>query len=103
MKCIFCQIANKEMKTKIIYENKDIVVFYDNAPENPGHALIVPKIHSNNILELSSSINLLENLEEITLEIKKEFDFKDFKLITNNGEKAGQEINHTHIHIIPYY
>lgn len=103
MDCIFCKIINKEIPANIIYENEEVIAFLDVNPINEGHTLLVPKKHYKNILEKEDNIDLLKYVQEIISILKDTYNFNDFKININNGEKAGQEVFHLHIHIIPYY
>ena len=50
--CIFCKLANGIFPTNSIYEDDDFNVILDLAPATKGHALILPKQHSDNLYEL---------------------------------------------------
>ena len=50
--CIFCKIANGEIPAKTIYEDADFRVILDIAPGTPGHALILPKSHGEDLFSL---------------------------------------------------
>ena len=47
--CVFCKIINKEIPTKIIYEDTNIIAFNDINPQVRNHILIVPKKHEQDI------------------------------------------------------
>ena len=47
--CIFCKIINKEIKSEIVYEDDDIIVFKDINPQAPIHLLMVPKKHIQSV------------------------------------------------------
>lgn len=103
MDCVFCKIIKKEIPAYIVYEDEKVIAFLDIAPVNPGHTLIVPKIHYENILDTPSKI-----LEELILATKKiakavcdGIGYAGFNLGVNNGRVAGQIISHLHFHIIP--
>ena len=50
--CIFCKIANGEIPSKTIYEDADFRVILDIAPGTPGHALILPKSHGEDLFSI---------------------------------------------------
>ncbi|MHB9128064.1 MAG: HIT domain-containing protein, partial [Candidatus Humimicrobiaceae bacterium] len=52
MDCIFCKIANKEIKSTFIYEDEEIVIFKDVNPVAPVHLLAIPKKHISSIMEI---------------------------------------------------
>lgn len=101
--CIFCQIANGEIPVEPIFEDEDIFVFLDNNPVNPGHCLIIPKKHYENIEE--TPIEILQKIvvvvKEIGGKIKTNLGYPAYNVIVNNGADAGQEMMHTHWHLIP--
>lgn len=100
--CIFCKIANKEIKPDIVEESENFIAFPDIHPKKPGHTLIIPKRHYENILELP---NILAG--ELFLAIKKVADksFREgaegFNIVVNSGKSAGQVVPHLHFHLVP--
>jgi len=105
MDCIFCKIINKEIDSKIIYEDSQNLAFLDIHPHAPGHTVIIPKKHAKTILELDASeikdlFMALKNTLEI---IQKALNPDGFTIGINHGESAGQAIPHLHIHLIPRF
>ncbi|MFA6534617.1 MAG: HIT domain-containing protein, partial [Patescibacteria group bacterium] len=49
--CVFCQIINKEIPAKLLFEDDEIVAFPDIKPSAPVHLLIVPKKHLASLAE----------------------------------------------------
>jgi len=99
--CVFCKIINRELPSKIEFENDDLMVFQNINPIAPIHLLIVPKKH---IINLSDVSNEDQNVLGKTLLIAKEMAFKHgisdaFRLAAANGENAGQTIFHLHFHL----
>jgi histidine triad (HIT) family protein len=105
MDCIFCKIINKEIDSKIIYEDNQNLAFLDIHPHAPGHTVVIPKKHTKTILELDASeikdlFMTLKNTLEI---IQKALNPDGFTIGINHGESAGQAIPHLHIHLIPRF
>lgn len=101
--CIFCKIINKEIPSKIVLENEEVIAFEDLNPVAPIHILIVPKKHISNMMELTVEDNKYLNAvykaaQEIAMQ--KGIDKTGFRLLTNNGDDAGQTIKHLHFHIL---
>ncbi|MBD3360083.1 MAG: HIT domain-containing protein [Candidatus Buchananbacteria bacterium] len=101
---LFCKIAAGEESAHKVYESENVIAFLDINPVNPGHILITPKKHYNDLLAADDEI-----LQEMILVTRKvaagiilAFDEYDaFNLKLNNGRIAGQVIPHLHWHIIP--
>ena len=71
--------------------------------ENPGHTLIIIKEHEENIYDYKFDYNLIEKINKVIKLLKKKLNFSGIKIVCNNGKSSGQEIMHTHIHLIPFY
>ena len=101
--CIFCKIVQKKIKTNIIIENDKAMAFLDAYPLSKGHTLVIPKDHYSKIQELdeNSSQSLFNILWKITNPIEKAMRVNSSTIAIHNGEEAGQEIPHVHIHVIP--
>lgn len=100
---IFTKIINKEIPAKILYEDERVIAFYDINPKRPGHFLVIPKNHSTNMIDVSDedlSYLMLKARELAVKEIKK-LNVSGFNIEVNNGKEAGQEVFHTHVHVIP--
>jgi histidine triad (HIT) family protein len=103
MDCLFCKIINKEIPSQVVYEDDKALAFLDINPVNPGHVLVLPKNHSTTFLDASD-----EDLVAMTLAVKKlapaicsAMACDGWNLEVNNGNAAGQLIDHTHWHIVP--
>ncbi len=101
-KTIFEKIIDKELPSKIIYEDEKCIVIEDIAPKAPIHVLVIPK---KPIKMLSSAeeddLNLLGHLMLVVKKIAKQLNVQDaFNIVINNGEKAGQTVFHLHIHLL---
>ncbi len=101
--CVFCKIINNEIPSQKIYEDGFVVAFLDINPVNPGHTLIVPKKHVEDLLKASNEelSHLIIATKKVAKAILKALDYKAFNLELNNGAIAGQVVNHLHLHIIP--
>lgn len=103
MDCLFCKIAKKEIKSGIISEDENFVVFKDINPKAPIHLLIVPKIHIGPVSSLSSSDKeILGKLILKAKEISEKIGVSEngYRLVFNVGRDAGMEISHLHLHLL---
>lgn len=99
--CIFCKIANGEIQAKIIYEDKEALVFEDANPRRPIHWLIIPKRHIHNLNDLTDTDLAGKLFTLISILAKKhKFDQKGYRAIINTNTHGGQEIDHLHIHVL---
>lgn len=101
--CIFCKIAEGQIPAHKIYEDDICLAFLDLSQANIGHTLIIPKQHFDNILELEENIasHLFKITTKLAKVISKTLNIKNFNILNNCGEIAGQSVHHFHIHIIP--
>ena len=104
MDCIFCKIANKEIDSKLIYEDDSVVAFRDLNPQAPEHILIVPKKHIANITEFTADDkNLAAHIfADVVREIANKIGVSEdgFRIVVNTGDNGGQTVNHLHVHLL---
>jgi histidine triad (HIT) family protein len=103
--CIFCKIANGEIPSASPYENDDFKVIFDVAPANRGHALILPKEHFDNAFEIEPELagKIFAFGTRLARAIREETGCEGMNLLQNNGEVAGQTVNHFHLHLVPRF
>ena len=103
MDCIFCKIINKEIESKVVYEDEYVVAFHDINKEAPVHILFVPKVHISNINDITSenSIYVAKIYEAIAKVAKQEgISERGYRVISNTLEDGGQTIMHLHYHLV---
>lgn len=105
MDCLFCKIAGKTIPSEVIYEDDSVLAFLDIHPLSPGHALIVPKIHSENILDLpdEEAAKAFVSVKKVTALLSEKLKPKGFTIGINHGRIGGQLVDHLHIHVIPRF
>lgn len=103
--CIFCKIANGEIKSNVVYEDKDFIAILDLSPATKGHILLIPKIHATTLIDLPDEIasKVLPVAKKIVAAQKEVLGITNYNIIQNNGRLAGQTVEHYHLHIIPRY
>lgn len=101
--CIFCKIINGEIPCHKVYEDDKVLAFLDIKPLNPGHTLVVPKKHYENIEEINEEelTTLILSIKKIGLLVKEKLGVSGYNVSLNNGKVAGQEVMHLHFHVIP--
>lgn len=103
--CLFCKIGNKEIPSEIVYEDESAFALLDVHPIAPGHTVVMPKKHSETILDLGDSelASLFSAVRNTTKLLQKALAPDGFTIGINHGKASGQTIEHFHIHIIPRF
>lgn len=103
--CIFCKIVNGEIPSAKVFENEHIVAFLDISQVTKGHTLVIPKVHKENVYELTPEIagQIFEVVPKIANALNATYNPIGMNLVNNNGEKAGQSVFHFHLHLLPRY
>ena len=99
---LFEKIINREIPADILYEDELSIVIKDISPQAPTHLLIIPK---KVIPKLSDATdedqNILGNLMLLAGKIAEQLELDEtFRLVVNNGAKAGQSVFHLHLHLL---
>lgn len=102
---LFERIISRDLPSEIVYEDEYTLAFLDINPVNPGHTLVVPKTHSENIYEIGSEswAQVMETVRILAPKIKEALGADGINIMMNNDEAAGQMVYHTHVHIIPRF
>ena len=101
--CIFCKLANGVFQTNTMFEDEDFRVIMDANPMTKGHALILPKEHAANIMDLPDEIGakVLPLAKKVASRMTDILKCDGVNIMQNNGEAAGQTVFHFHMHVIP--
>ncbi len=101
--CVFCKIIRKESSAKIVYEDEKVIAFLSIRPVNPGHTLVVPKKHYEDIYGIPEKEvgYLFQIVKRVTHAVRDSTGAEGIRIVQNNGEAAGQIIFHLHVHVIP--
>lgn len=101
--CIFCKIVDGILPSVKIYEDSETIAFLNNHPIHPGHALVIPKDHFENVYTVPAELWARMNLtaQKVAIAIREGVDADGINIVVNNESPAGQDVFHSHIHIIP--
>ena len=101
MNCIFCKIAAGDVPSRKLYEDDQVVAFYDIEPKAPVHFLVIPKTHLAGVREVNADNSaLVAHIFEVIPGIAAEIGLEQYRVVTNNGEQAGQTVHHLHFHVL---
>jgi histidine triad (HIT) family protein len=99
--CIFCKIIDGQIPCDKVYEDQNVLAFNDIAPKAETHILVIPKQHIVNVMSVAEDQwGIVTDVLKATNIIVQQSNLEGYRLITNNGEKGGQEVFHMHWHIL---
>ena len=103
--CLFCGIVAGSIPSETIDSDERTLAFMDINPATPGHALVVPRAHSADLLEIEHA-----DLEATTLaaqrlarRMKDVLGADGINVLNACGAAAWQTVFHFHLHLIPRY
>lgn len=100
---IFAKILRGEIPSHKVYEDADAIVFMDVMPQAAGHALVVPKAASRNLLDADPAVltKILPLVQKVALASQKAFAADGITVLQFNEPAGGQTVFHLHYHVIP--
>lgn len=103
--CVFCEIVDGRRSQEMVYEDDMTVAFLCEPPATWGHVLVVPRRHRSDIWtigpeEVTSVMRVAQLLSDIA---RSDLGAVGVNLRQNNGVKAGQDVFHFHMHVVPRY
>lgn len=104
--CIFCEIISNNIPSSKIHEDQICIAILNIQPVNTGHVLIIPKEHHKLVIDYPNEIvsHIFLIAQKINRALRKtKIKCEAVNYLLADGETAGQEIFHTHLHIIPRY
>lgn len=103
--CIFCKIIARELPALVLDEDADTLSFMDINPGTRGHALVIPRNHSQDLLAISPADlqATILSAQRLAARMKERLQCDGVNLLNCCGAAAWQTVFHTHIHVIPRY
>jgi len=101
--CLFCQIVDGQLPSRAVYEDETTLAFLDVNPLARGHTLVIPKDHCQHVQDCDPGLagDLFATVASITPAVEAAVDAPATTIAVNNGEAAGQEVPHAHVHVVP--
>ena len=104
--CVFCKVVNGQEPVSTVYEDDSVIVILDIQPVNQGHLLVIPKTHAVYLEDLAPDLGA--HLFKVAMRMSEALRASDIpcegvNLLLADGEAAGQEIPHVHLHVIPRF
>jgi histidine triad (HIT) family protein len=103
--CIFCKIVAGELPASIVDEDERTVAFMDIRPATRGHALVIPREHSTDLLSIPAEDleACMRGAQRLAHRAKEALGADGINLLNSCGQAAWQTVFHFHIHVIPRY
>jgi histidine triad (HIT) family protein len=103
--CIFCKIVAGELPSTRVDEDERTVAFMDINPATRGHALVVPRDHTQDLLTIDGDdlAAVMAAARRLAARAKQVFGADGINLLNSCGAAAWQTVFHFHVHVIPRY
>lgn len=100
--CVFCRIVNGQAPARILYQDENVTAFHDLNPQAPVHILIVPNRHISGVAQVEpQDTPMLGKMFAIARQLAEQEDVvSGYRLVVNNGHRAGQSVFHLHMHLL---
>lgn len=103
--CIFCKIVAGELPAERVDEDENTIAFMDINPATRGHALVIPRRHSRDLLEIGRDDleATIVAAQRLARRVHERLSADGVSLINSCGAAAWQTVFHFHFHVIPRY
>jgi histidine triad (HIT) family protein len=103
--CLFCKIAAGEIPSTRVDEDDRTVAFMDINPATRGHLLVIPRAHSEDLLDVPhEDLDACARMaQKLARRVKTRLDAAGVNLLNSCGSAAWQTVFHFHVHVIPRY
>jgi diadenosine tetraphosphate (Ap4A) HIT family hydrolase len=103
MACVFCSIVTGASPCSPVHEDDRVLAFMDINPATPGHLLVVPKRHATYLADLdpADGAGMFGTAQRLAAAVRNGMDAVGVNLFLADGEVAGQEVFHVHLHVLP--
>jgi histidine triad (HIT) family protein len=103
--CLFCGIVAGDVPGQIVDSDEHTVAFMDINPATRGHALVVPRNHSTDLMDVSDEDlnHTMLAAQRLAQRMREVLEPDGFNILNSCGAAAWQTIFHFHVHVIPRY
>jgi len=101
--CVFCKIADGQIKSDIVHQDEDVVAFRDINPQAPVHIVLIPRVHHGSLNALGvEDDTTIGYLIRVAAKIARDEGLweQGYRLVANTGAAAGQSVDHVHFHLL---
>jgi histidine triad (HIT) family protein len=103
--CLFCAIVAGDIPSERIDEDERTVAFMDISPATPGHALVVPRRHAQDLFDVPAEdlAACAATAQRVARRAREALGAAGVNLLHSSGRAAWQTVFHFHVHVIPRY
>jgi histidine triad (HIT) family protein len=103
--CLFCKIVAGEIPATIVASDERTVSFMDINPATRGHALVVPRVHARDVLDIDPEdlAAVARAGQRLARTATATLEADGVNLLNSCGADAWQTVFHFHLHVIPRY
>jgi histidine triad (HIT) family protein len=99
--CLFCRIAAGDAPAHVVLDEPDVVAFLDVRPVFDGHTLVVPRRHTDTLLDVTADELrvLFEVVQRVAAAVVEGLGAQGSWVSVNNV--VSQSVPHLHVHVVP--
>ncbi len=103
--CIFCAIVAGDAPAEIVDSDEHTIAFMDISPATPGHALVIPRRHSADLIEIGAEdlARTMTAAQRLAARMGETLEPDGFNVINACGAAAWQTVFHFHLHVVPRF
>jgi histidine triad (HIT) family protein len=104
--CVFCEIVAAREPASIVHRDDACIAFMDICPVTPGHLLVIPVAHATYLADLPAEAGaaMFHTAQRLAQAVRRSgVKAEGINLLLADGEAAGQEIFHVHLHVLPRF
>lgn len=104
--CVFCEIAAGRSPASVVYADGQVMAFMDTRPVLPGHLLVIPRVHASGLADVETATGgaLFETAMRLASALRRSMSrCEGINLYVADGEAAGQDVFHVHLHVLPRF
>ncbi|MGW4403473.1 HIT family protein [Nonomuraea sp. NPDC004702] len=104
--CVFCEIVAGRAVASVVYGDDDVLAILDLRPATPGHVLVIPRAHVAGLAEAGDAVGgpIWRAARRVAAALRASgLRCEGVRLSLADGEAAGQEVFHLHLHVVPRF
>ncbi len=104
--CLFCRLAVRDGEASVVHEDSRTLTIMDIHPIQPGHMLVIPKVHAAHLADLDpeDGAQMFRVGQSAARSVRASaLRCEGVNFLLADGEAAGQEVGHVHLHVVPRF